>query len=117
MADLQAQLKILGDAYATQLPEKLQQIEQAWAELPPTGWDENGFESLHRMVHSLAGSGKTFGFSLLGDAARALEQYLKPLVQEKKELSDSQRNRIQELMRELRQAQHRDPAPDTLTNA
>lgn len=116
MADpkqLQAQLKILSDAYAAQLPEKLRQIEQAWQQLPQTEWNEAGFESLHRMVHSLTGSGKTFGFSPLSDVARNLEQYLKQRAAENKVLSEDQRNHIAELMHELRQVSlQRDAAPE-----
>ena len=114
MADLnklQAQLQALSDAYAVQLPEKLQQIEQTWNQLPQNEWDDEGFENLHRMVHSLTGSGKTFGFGLLSDVARGLEQYLKQLVQVKMVLSEEQREHVQGLMRELYQAaQHRDTA-------
>ena len=103
-ADLQAKLKLLGDAYAAQLPEKLKQIEQAWEQLPQDGWDEGGFQNLHRMVHSLTGSGKIFGFALLGDAARNLEAYLKQLVQAKTVPGEEQRKRIQVLLSELQQA-------------
>jgi len=47
----------LNDAYAVQLPEKLSQLEQAWSLLPRNEWDEEGFQALHRMVHSMTGSG------------------------------------------------------------
>jgi HPt (histidine-containing phosphotransfer) domain-containing protein len=116
MADpnkLQARLQALNDAYAAQLPEKLKQIEQVWGRLPKAEWVEVDFESLHRMVHSLTGSGKTFGFSLLSDVARGLEQYLKQLMQARTVLSEEQREHIQGLMLELHQvAQHRDTAFD-----
>ena len=82
-AGLQAKLKALSDAYAAQLPEKLKQIEQAWEQLPLDSWDEGGFQTLNRMVHSLTGSGKTFGFTLLSDVARNLEECLKQLAQAK----------------------------------
>ena len=103
-ADLQAKLKLLGDAYAAQLPEKLKQIEQAWEQLPQDSWDEGGFQNLHRMVHSLTGLGKMFGFALLGDVARNLEAYLKQLVQAKTVPGEEQRKRIQVLLSELQQA-------------
>ena len=109
--ELQAKLKLLGDAYAAQLPEKLQQIEQAWKQLPKDSWDEEIFATLHRMVHSLTGSGKTFGFSLLSDVARSLEEYLKQLAQAKTILSEDQCNQIHVLLCELHQvAMHRDAA-------
>lgn len=58
--DLQAKLKILNDAYAAQLPEKLRQLDLASAGIPADGWDEAGFETLHRMAHDLIGSVKSF---------------------------------------------------------
>lgn len=107
--ELQAQLKILCDAYAAQLPEKMKQLEQAWEQLPLDSWDEEGFQTLHRMVHSLTGSGKTFGFSLLSDVARNLEEHLKQLAQAKTTLNEQQRSHIQGLISELHQVTlHRD---------
>lgn len=110
-AGLQAKLKALSDAYAAQLPEKFKQIEQAWEQLPRDSWDEGGFQILYRMVHSLTGSGKTFGFALLSDVARNLEECLKQLAQAKTASDEIQRKRIQDLLSELHQvAIHRDAA-------
>lgn len=108
-AELQAKLKALSDGYAAQLPEKLKQIDQAWGQLPTDNWDDEGFQTLHRMVHSLTGSGKTFGFSLLSDVSRSLEEYLKQIAQAKTVPDEEQRKRIQVLLSELHQvAMHRD---------
>lgn len=109
---LQAKLKILSDAYAAQLPEKLKQLEQVWVDLPQDAWDEAGFETLHRMVHSLTGSGSTFGFPLLSNVARNLEDYLMQFAQAKKVLNDDQRTRIQVLIRELHTAACAKSSPD-----
>ncbi|MDP3497244.1 MAG: Hpt domain-containing protein [Candidatus Nitrotoga sp.] len=107
--ELQAKLKILCDAYATQLPEKLKHLEQVWKQLPLNSWDEEGFQTLHRMVHSLTGSGKTFGFSLLSDVARNLEEHLQQLAQAKISMTKQQRSHIHGLMSELHQVTlHRD---------
>jgi len=101
--ELTAKLKLLNDAYAVQLPEKLSQLEQAWSLLPRNEWDEEGFQALHRMVHSMTGSGKTFGFPALSDVARNLEDCLKLVAQKKVAPNEEQRNCIQSLMAELRQ--------------
>lgn len=103
-ADFQAKLKILSDAYLAQLPERLQQIEQAWGQLPRNEWDDANFESLHRMVHSLTGSGKTFGLALLSDAARNFEEYLNVLAQAKSVPGEEQSKRIQAFLGDLHQA-------------
>ena len=102
--ELQAKLKFLNDAYATQLPEKLKQLEQVWEQLLQNGWDGEGFQTLQRMVHSLTGSGKTFGFSSLSDVARNLEEHLNQIAQAETALSEDQRQHIHKLMSELSQA-------------
>jgi diguanylate cyclase (GGDEF)-like protein len=103
-AALQAKLKMLSESYATQLPEKLKQLEQALSQLPLVGWDERDFQNLLRLVHGLIGSGKTFGFASLSDVARTLEAYLRQLAQAKAVISKDQRKHILGLMHELHQA-------------
>ena len=103
-ADFQAKLRVLSDAYVAQLPERLMQIEQAWGQLPRNEWDEAGFETLHRMVHSLTGSGKTFGLGSLSDVARNLEEYLDALAKVRSIPGEEQRNRVQQLLGDLQQA-------------
>ena len=104
-----AKLKVLSDSYAAQLPEKLKQLEQVWEQLPQDGWDEQGFETLYRIVHILTGSGKTFGFTLLSDVASNMGEYLKQIMQAKAAPSEEQRKRIQVLLSELQQvALHKD---------
>lgn len=103
MNDLAAKMKVLCDAYAAQLPAKLTQLEQVWRQLPRDVWDEEGFQTLHRMVHSLAGSGTTFGFPLLSELARELENELKQVTQHKTPLSAAQHIHIDSKIAELRQ--------------
>lgn len=104
IGELQAKIKALSDAYAAQLPEKLEQIEQLWAGLPENSWDAPAFDTLHRMVHSITGSGRTFGFATLSDAARKLENYLKPLAEAKTLLSPAQRQPVAAMLADLRTA-------------
>lgn len=75
---LLAQLKALHDTYATGLPEKVSQIRSGLDTLR-SGWDDKLLRTLHRQVHSLTGSGATFGYAEVSDTARKLEQLLKQL--------------------------------------
>lgn len=102
--ELQAKLKLLSHTYAVQLPEKLRQLDQAWGALPQDAWDDEGYRKLHRMVHSLSGSGKTFGFAALSEAAHALEAYLKPIGAAKIPFSAGQREQLNSLLAVLKQA-------------
>lgn len=99
--DFNAQLKVLSHAYATQLPEKLNQIEQLWIRFSQNDWDDEDFQILHRMVHNLNGSGKIFGFAKLSDVALNLEESLNQIMQAKVAPSEEQRNHIQVLLGEL----------------
>jgi len=104
LADFEAKLELLNAAYVADLPGRLRQIEREWGQWPLDAWDDEKFQTLHRMVHSLTGSGKTFGFALLSEAARTLEEYLKSLAQAKAAPGKEQRKRIQILLENLHQA-------------
>jgi len=99
----QEALKQLSDAYAAQLPEKFRNMMLTLDALPQNQWDEEGFQTLYRMVHSLSGSSKTFGFPALGDAARTLEHHLKMLGEAKRALSSTQRDQVYEQLAALNQ--------------
>lgn len=102
--ELQKKLNALSDVYVAQLPSKLEQIEHLWNKLPADQWDEENFQALYRAVHGLTGSGKTFGFSALGDVARDLEIYLKPYMQTRSALSSAQREQVQKMLEQLQVA-------------
>lgn len=78
-AELQEKMRVLRVAYAAQLPEKIRQIEEACAGYQ-SRLDEETLQALHCMVHSLTGSGATFGFAELSQVARVLEELLKNIV-------------------------------------
>ena len=69
---LNSQLKLLKAAYAARLPSIAAQLEQAWSALR-ANWNEAACAELHRVVHSITGSGATFGYASLSDTARKLE--------------------------------------------
>lgn len=100
-ADLQEKLRLLGASYLAQLPEKIHQIEAAWNNLQ-TEWNAELLHTLHRMVHSLTGSGATFGFVNLSQAARALEQNLRGVQGQEAAASATQRTHILEQITELK---------------
>ncbi len=78
---LQQQLSELRNAYLAQLPQKLAQLNETWAQLQ-TDWVAESAMSLHRQLHSLAGSGTTYGFPRITDEARSLESFIKPCVED-----------------------------------
>lgn len=101
-AEFQAKLDALCASFAAQLPEKLDLIDSGWIDLLRNEWDAEAFQSLRRRVHSLTGSGKMFGFPLLSDAARNLEEYFDEIAASATAPDEEQRQRVQVLLRELR---------------
>lgn len=93
-ASYQEQMNVLRTLYSTRLTENLAQIEIIWKELNANESNENEFPGdsnaiqdkwavLHRLTHSLAGSGATFGFPLVSQHARRAEIVIKRIVREK----------------------------------
>jgi DNA-binding response OmpR family regulator len=103
-ADIQEQLRALRVSYAAQLPEKLEEIETRWQTLNTGEWDPAEAEVLHRLTHSLAGSGGTFGFPKLGEISRRIEQLVKAWLQECLVPDKDQRARVAGLLAKLHQA-------------
>ena len=61
------------------LPAKVQELEQLAA--AARGRERaDCLEKLHRLAHTLAGEGATFGFLSVSEPAQELEAALKPLV-------------------------------------
>ncbi|MBI4290936.1 MAG: response regulator [Betaproteobacteria bacterium] len=73
------ELQALYRRYAAQLPGTIEEIEILWTRIA-SGADPSALKSLHRALHSLAGSGATFGFSRMGSGAKAMELALVPYL-------------------------------------
>jgi chemotaxis protein histidine kinase CheA len=73
--DYQQLLKALYDTYEAELPVKIAAIKTDWNNLK-TQENEQTFKILLRNVHSLVGSGATFGFLSVSDTARQLQERL-----------------------------------------
>jgi diguanylate cyclase (GGDEF)-like protein len=101
--DLQIQLQLLRDGFADAIPEKMAEIEAAWAKVksggrPGSGSGEAEIQFLYRMTHSLVGNSGTFGFRDLSECARTLEQAL---------ASKAPQIKLEEGIQNLRQAASR----------
>lgn len=66
--------------YHRSLPQRLEQIESLWRQVLNNEAPAEALARLERCAHGLAGSGATFGFAALGDAARVLELAVSPLL-------------------------------------
>ena len=79
-AEFFARLAELNDKFAASLPQTLGRLSAARNELNPKHPPAALVEQMHAVLHTLAGSSATFGFRLLGQQARMLEQRLRVLT-------------------------------------
>jgi HPt (histidine-containing phosphotransfer) domain-containing protein len=100
---VQAQLAKLKKKYGTGLPDKITAIEAAIAPVFAGGWNEPVCETAHRMVHSLAGSSGTYGFSEITPVARAAEVILKAALAARTAPPPDQKARLDGLVATLRE--------------
>lgn len=75
------ELGSLHEYFAGRLPARLQEIEETWRRVQESAWSAEEVKTFHRLAHSLAGAGATFGFAAVTDASRTLERRLKAVLQ------------------------------------
>lgn len=63
--------------FAYRLPARVSEVEAARDAARDAGWRGEPQRTFHRLAHSLAGTGATFGFPEVSEASRQLEGLLK----------------------------------------
>ena len=103
-ASVRERLDALRKAYAQGLPEKIEHIETLWTKLAKGRSDDDALRSLHFAVHSLAGSGATFGYSGVSKAAQALEDLFQSLTETGTPPTRDQKTQVRSLLEALGRA-------------
>ena len=66
--------------YAVTLPNQLNDIEAIWKKLAEGNRDEEQFQRLYRMVHTISGTARICGLSEVGKSASQTEARLKAVM-------------------------------------
>ena len=74
--DLSRSLEEFNAEYRRSLPERMRNIDALWSSVKRGEADENGLYQLQRALHSIAGTGLTFGMAALSAAGAAAEDWL-----------------------------------------
>lgn len=82
----QERMQALRDKYAASLPERLQLVADALAQLK-SGALPHHIEQLHHALHTIAGSAASFGFKPLGDECGRIEDLVRQLIAGQQESS------------------------------
>ncbi|MDP2367140.1 diguanylate cyclase domain-containing protein [Rhodoferax sp.] len=83
--DISSELAALQQGFAASLPQKMAHLEallgQCTSSFGASGaWPDEALRNAHLVVHGLAGSAGTFGFGVLGEAAKGMEEVLHSLL-------------------------------------
>ncbi|MDB5078759.1 MAG: response regulator receiver modulated diguanylate cyclase [Chloroflexi bacterium] len=101
--ELQDELDKLNQAYRERLPEKIRVLETTWAKVLQFPTQGEFLQEFHLKVHSLTGSGATYGLPVLSDASRKLELALKDLIITGMVDFDLKKDSIQALLKGLKE--------------
>ena len=98
---LPAELLALREKFTMTLPERSRQINELWSILRHQAWSDAGVHALQMLAHRLSGSCATFGYPKMGDAARALEQFIQHRREQGLDFGGIERERLQTLVSQL----------------
>ena len=90
--------------FRSSLPQRLDQIESLWCQVLNDEAPAEALASLERCAHSLAGSGATFGFAAMGNAARVLELVVNPLLGSAQALTPMAQTEVNQAIEALRRS-------------
>lgn len=72
----QQMLLQLRDTFLEDVPEKLEHLDRLLVAMEATGADSDSFNEFYRIIHSLKGSGGTFGLQIITTICHQLEDLL-----------------------------------------
>ncbi|NJL32620.1 MAG: diguanylate cyclase [Chloroflexaceae bacterium] len=104
MEHLRAQFRQLRHRYLQQLPETMESIGLLWALISEQQWSRETVQTLIYKLHSLSGTGATFGLTTLSQSARAFEVYLQAMLERYITLTDQHFQEMEGLYANLHHA-------------
>lgn len=108
--DLGHKYEALKQQYVLGLPSRLDELQSSWSRLQHVSWDAKALTFMEQCAHKLSGSGATFQFPEISEAAQVLEDQLKQLLN-KSDATPAERNQIEASLGKLERAV--DKAVDT----
>ena len=113
-SEIEKKLAALQAMFQQQLPNKIAEIESFWETRDQEPGSDIRLSDLHRMAHSLTGTGGTFGAIAVSTVARELEETFKSLLasaDQPQTVSDTIQRRVDALIAHLKQtADHWQPS-------
>ena len=99
-SDIEKKLALLQSEFKRTLHNKVTDIEDLWKLILADEADNSALDACHRMVHTLAGSGGTFGATAVTTASREIIQAIK-LIENKNDIAKDIELTISALIKNL----------------
>lgn len=99
-AGVDSEVAAITARFASRLPERIGEIERAWADLGDG--DGDAAAMLRIVVHRLAGSASSFGYEKIGDIARDLERLLERVFDDRERPNPEETTDIEAYIAALR---------------
>lgn len=100
---IQDKLLELKRLYAQKLPDKIDAIEKITHNLLNRKWDSTLLKELHRIAHTLAGSGGSFGLGDVGQKAKVLEDLTQTLIKNSEKPTQEVELNLKRSVKDLKQ--------------
>ncbi len=97
----ESKLAILRRKYGSKLQGRIDRLDQAWRAYDG---DASELHLAHRLTHSLAGSGASFGYSGVSEAAFKLEEIFLAALESGSGVGAAERRRVDELLSRMAEA-------------
>ena len=92
------EMEALLEAYSRAVPEKIAEIASSWRAVEDAQGNAELAQKVHSLVHRLAGTAATYGYSTLGNAASQLEEAVKTYLRTGAQLTCERRDRMRALI-------------------
>ncbi|UCH93779.1 MAG: response regulator [Candidatus Aminicenantes bacterium] len=96
------QFQEMQQDYASRLPAKIIELEQIWERIQGRQDTKKELALFRRKVHSLTGSGTTFGFKEISEYARQIELQVDMIIVEGEKTITQRKDKIYELLDNMR---------------
>jgi len=113
---LEKQLADLQEKYAKELLAKIDALEEAWVGIQADNSNTDAMRDFHRMAHTLAGSGKTFGYPAVSAGAQGIERIIEDALARRAPLAIAAAQKIERFLGHLRRAAQSQPAHNVITS-
>ena len=101
---LMEKLRSLQARYQKDLTAKLVQLDAAWLSVDREACSRDELKNFHLLLHRLAGSAATFGFTAIGEIGQRLEDIVLPVLNDGRALDGAARRIIRDGLDAIRDA-------------